>query len=102
MTDTELTADELKARELDQRKARAAAIRDAVAIQKGEKAEPTVEVRVTQFGEGQISTGEHVPRLGDLTYVADERPTLPVSVAQSLAARGLVEIARKPAAKPGA
>lgn len=52
----------------------------------------TVVARVTKFGDGMISTGEHVPGLGDLCFDANERPTLPRTVAEALELQGLVEI----------
>jgi hypothetical protein len=51
-----------------------------------------VQVRITKWGDGQISTGEHADGLGDLTYEKGETPHFPEEVALALESRGYVEI----------
>ncbi|HWA60864.1 MAG TPA: hypothetical protein VG939_05790 [Caulobacteraceae bacterium] len=51
-----------------------------------------VRVRITRFGDGQVSSGEHAPGLGDLCYEAGDTPEVPREVAEALEACGFAEI----------
>jgi hypothetical protein len=74
------------------RAAKIAALRAAKVTSANPVAEPKVPVRVTKKGHGQVSTGEHISGLGDLTYDHGETPDLPRSIALELEDRGFVEI----------
>ena len=80
-----LTADAARAKKV-------AALRAAKVTSADPIAEPKVKVRVTKKGHGQVSMGEHVGGLGDLTYDHNEEPELPLSMAEELEERGFVEI----------
>jgi hypothetical protein len=86
------TMEKAAATEADVRARKVAALR-AAKFADGHKADdPLVLVRVTKKGHGQVSMGEHVNGLGDLTYDHNETPSLPRSVALELEERGFVEI----------
>jgi len=51
-----------------------------------------VTVRVTKFGADKISTGVHVPAIGDVMYEAGATFEHDRELAQALEAQGLVEI----------
>lgn len=51
-----------------------------------------VTVRITKFGNGQVSSGEHVPGEGDRMLWAGETVTLDRTDAEALEARGFAEI----------
>jgi hypothetical protein len=55
-------------------------------------AEADVKVRITKRGDGKISTGEHEPGLGDLTYEHREEVSMPRGRALELEEQGFVEI----------
>jgi len=74
------------------RAAKVAALRAAKVSSANPTEEPNVVVRVTKKGHGQVSMGEHIASLGDLTYDHNETPSLPLSIAQELEDRGFVEI----------
>lgn len=74
------------------RAAKVAALRAAKLAHTNPVGEPNVKVRVTKMGNGQVSMGEHVNGLGDLTYDHGETPELPLSIAEELEKRGFVEI----------
>jgi hypothetical protein len=74
------------------RQAKIAALRAAKVQHTTNTAEPKVTVRVLKKGHGQISMGEHVNGLGDLTYDHGETFELVQSIALELEDRGLVEI----------
>lgn len=74
------------------RQAKIAALRAAKVASSDPIAEPVVKVRVLKRGGGQISMGEHISGLGDLTYDAGETPSFPLSIAKDLEDKGLVEI----------
>lgn len=56
------------------------------------EAEPIVKARVTKMGGDKISTGQHLPQLGDELYAFGEVIELQKSNAEALEARGFVEI----------
>jgi hypothetical protein len=74
------------------RQQRIAALRAAKVQHTTKAEEPKVSVRVLKKGHGQISMGEHVNGLGDLTYDHGETFELVQSIALDLEDRGLVEI----------
>lgn len=51
-----------------------------------------VSVKVTKFGEGKVSTGEHVAVQGDVMAKVGQILSVPPSVAKALEAKGLAEI----------
>lgn len=53
--------------------------------------EELVEVTVTKFGEGRVSTGEHIPAEGDVKAKRGEKMMVSPSVAADLEARGFAE-----------
>lgn len=59
-----------------------------------------VNVRITKLGDGQVSSGEHLPGEGDLMHEKDEIVSLPRLVAEALEVKGFAEIQapEKPAA----
>ena len=65
-------------------------------VPKGAKFEgstgPDTEVRITKFGAGKVSTGEHVPEQGDKMAKAGDILTVHLSVAEELEAKGFAEI----------
>lgn len=52
----------------------------------------TVRVTVTKFGDGKISTGEHVSAHGDVKAKRGDTLTVSLSIAEALEKRGLAEI----------
>lgn len=69
-----------------------AALRAAKIVGVDPQTDPRVKVRVTKKGHGQVSMGDHIGGLGDLTYDHNEEPSLPQSIALQLEDRGFVEI----------
>lgn len=57
-----------------------------------EPAGDEVIVTVTKFGEGQVSTGEHIAGEGDVYAKRGDKLSVSKRVAASLEARGLAEI----------
>lgn len=51
-----------------------------------------VQVRITKFGNMQVSTGEHIPEHGDRMALAGMILTVDQSVADQLEAKGFAEI----------
>jgi hypothetical protein len=51
-----------------------------------------VNCRVTKFGDGKISTGQHIPAVGDVYFAKDDTFALPQADAEALEARHYVEI----------
>lgn len=51
-----------------------------------------VRIRITKFGDGKVSTGEHIAEKGDVMFKAGEETIIPVHVADALEKRGLAEI----------
>jgi hypothetical protein len=74
------------------RLAKIAALRAAKSAHVDPHTEPKVRVRVLKKGHGQVSMGEHVTGLGDLTYDFGETFDMPQSIAEALEDRGFVEI----------
>lgn len=74
------------------RAAKIAALRAAKVAGADPATEPLVIARVTKKGHGQVSMGEHINGLGDLTYDHGEMAEFPQSIAQELEERGFVEI----------
>lgn len=53
----------------------------------------SVRVRVTKFGAGKVSTGVHIPEVGDKMAEKDEILIVDQSVADALEKKGFAEIA---------
>lgn len=51
-----------------------------------------VNVRITKFGDGKVSKGEHEAAVGEKCYAKDEIVMLPAAIAEELEARNLAEI----------
>jgi hypothetical protein len=76
----------------------AAKARKAMALERAGTAAGEAELvraRITKFGDGLVSSGEHVAGSGDLCFDADEAPMLPRAVAEALERKGLVEFDRE-------
>lgn len=86
------TMEKAAATDQAKRDAKIAALRAAKLAGADPASEPVVTARVTKKGHGQISMGEHISGLGDLTYDHGETPSFPQSIAQDLEDRGFVEI----------
>jgi len=57
-----------------------------------EKTDERLLVVITKFGEGQVSTGDHVAGEGDVYAKRGDKMQVSPRVAASLEARGLAEI----------
>lgn len=57
-----------------------------------DQGEGLVKVRITKFGDGQVSTGEHVTGKGDVFAKRDAILEVAPAVAESLEVRGFAEI----------
>lgn len=73
------------------------ALREKAARQAGKvlrEADPAdiVRCRVMKLGDGKVSTGQHVPGVGEVHYERGEEFTGPRALAQELEERGYVEI----------
>jgi hypothetical protein len=53
-----------------------------------------VHLRVTEFGDGKLSTGKHISGLGDEVFEKDDLLTVTADLAVSLRAKGYCEIAK--------
>ena len=61
-----------------------------------------VMVRITKLGDGEVSTGEHIPGEGDLMHEKGDIVSMPRQIAEALEVRGFVEIEdEKPAVRRG-
>jgi hypothetical protein len=72
-------------------------LRERAARQAGKalrEADPAdvVTARVMKLGDGKISTGQHVPGVGEVHYERGEEFTTARAIAQDLEERGYVEI----------
>lgn len=67
-------------------------IRLARELARGGPVVDTVRVRVTKQGDGRVSTGQHVPSVGEVHYAWKEEFDIARPIAQALEDRYLVEI----------
>ena len=51
-----------------------------------------VNVRITKLGDGEVSTGEHIPGEGDLMHEKGDIVSMPRIIAEALELKGFAEI----------